>query len=640
MTTVLITVLTHPIFAQEPFVTFIEYTEGGTSIELPKIQFQHDVDINSYIDVRFHPNTLALDDSNILSSPESIRLRQELDDLNKLLTKARDELNEYVRSIGSLRVQLLKGADAEVEARFRKKLKGHGLLIEKLLDVLEPIEEGRLLEQALSTSDPAYADVLSLLAEHIKNVQQELHAETSLLIQNNELTFNVWCIHTSGGKEPTAIHLNNYDNLRAGSFHIVDKDTFARTEDEDRHLKESVRFHEDLRKLIKDIGNKQSEIRQVFRELRDQFFSDLKGFENLFGTQELQSLLDEIDVEINKSPASTKIEALRTDLTKLRTELKEFFNLKEQNASLVEELSRRRDPNPLVLFELLSERMNRFEELKNKLSEIAKLDRINKIRQLVEDLEATLEEMPTSILPRLRKTINELVKEKSQIWIASFSNLKEILKKYESFSDYKDDFRGLAERKSFVTTISDEVPDPGDLMPEEIREVAFSEAPPTVINIPRTNRQENDIYNLYAQIYREGSPTLRREYSFRIKKYGMYSKWTGNLIFAKGEWQKSFQPATSVSWILHYRSRPKQRNGKIEGGGGILGNVLNLGFGLNSVVFSTGSSIEYGLGFTITFLSDILQIGYGINFQKENRRGYFFIGASLFDLLNQTRSEL
>jgi hypothetical protein len=57
-------------------------------------------------------------------------------------------------------------------------------------------------------------------------------------------------------------------------------------------------------------------------------------------------------------------------------------------------------------------------------------------------------------------------------------------------------------------------------------------------------------------------------------------------------------------------------------------------------VFSTGSEIEYGLGITFTLLNDILQIGYGINFQREDRRGYFFIGASLFDLLNRTRQDL
>lgn len=627
---VLITILIHPALAQEPLVRFIECTEGGKIIELSKIQFRYNVDINSYIDVRFHPVALAFDDSHILSLPESIRLRKELNDLNKLLAKALDELDGYVRSIDTLRIRLLEEADPEVEERFRKKLKEHGLLIEKLLDVLEPIDEGKLLELALSTRDPLYTDVVSLLADHINNVQEKLRAETSSLIQNNDITLNVWCIHSSKGKEPTAIHLNNYDNLEAGSFHIIDKVTFARTEEEDSHLKESVRFHEDLRRLIKDIGDKDSEIRQVFRELRDQFFSNLRDFENLFGTQDLQNLLDEIE-EIN---------ALKDVLKELRTALKEFFKLKDEHVLLFEEFSRQRDASPLFLFELLSERIVRFKELKDRLSDIAKPDRINRIRKLVEVTGTTLEEMAISIPPRLAEKLDEFVKEKSQAWIASFSNLEKILEKYDFFSDYIDAFKGLVERKSFITSISDEVSYIGDIMPKEIRDIAFSETPPTAIDIPRTNRQENDIYKLYVRIYRKSSSILSKEYSFRIKKYGTYSKWTGNLIFAKGEWQESFQPATSVSWILHHRSRPEERNGKIKGGGGVLGNVLNLGIGLNSVVFSTEGDIEFGLGIAVTLLNDILQVGYGINFQRDNRRGYFFIGASLFDILSQSRSKL
>lgn len=627
---VLITVLMHPILAQEPLVTFIENTEEGKIIELSKIQFRYSVDINSYIDVRFHPTALAFDDSHILSSPESHRLRKELNDLNKLLAKARDELDGYVRSIGKLRIRLLEEADPEVEERFRKKLKEHGTFILKLLDVLEPVIGEERLEQALGIPDPLYTDVVSLLVEHINNVQEKLHAETSSLIQNNELTLNVWCIHSSKGKEPAAIHLNNYDNLEAGSFQIIDKVTFARTEEEDSHLKESIRFHEDLRKLVKDIGDKDSEIRQVFRELRDQFFSNLSDFESLFGTQELRNLLDEVE----------KINALKDVLKDLRTELKEFFKLKDEHVLLFEEFSKQRDASPLLLFELLSERIDRFKELKNKLNDMAKPDRIKKIKELIEMVGTTHGEKVISVPLRQPEKLDEFIKQKSQAWIASFSNLKKILEKYDSFSDYLDAFKGLVGRKSFVTSISDEVSDIGDLMPEEIRDVAFSEASPTIIDISRTNRQENDIYNLYVRVYRESSSILSNEYSFRIKKYGTYSRWTGNLIFAKGEWQESFQPATSVSWILHHRSRPEERDGKSKGGGGVLGNVLNLGIGLNSVVFSTEGDIEFGLGIAITLLNDTLQIGYGINFQRESKRGYFFIGASLFDILNHTRSNL
>ncbi len=66
-----------------------------------------------------------------------------------------------------------------------------------------------------------------------------------------------------------------------------------------------------MRELIKDIGDKDSEIRQLIRELRDQLFSNLRDFGSLFGTQDLQNLLDEIEREINPLVESKEISALK-----------------------------------------------------------------------------------------------------------------------------------------------------------------------------------------------------------------------------------------------------------------------------------------------------------------------------------------
>lgn len=628
-----------PVSGQDSFVNFIEYTEEGKIKKLSEIQFRYDVDINSYIDVTFHPSAFVRMESGIPLSPGSIRLRKELEDLNNLLKIAREDLDDYVSDIDALRKRLLEKDDPLIEARFRQKLKERSTFILKLLDALEPVVGTARLEKALGISDPLYSDVVSLLAEHIDNVQKKLEAETSSLIDYSKHILRVWCIHSSQGKKPTAIHLNNYDNLEAGSLQIIDKVTLSLTEEEDRHLRESVRFHEDLRKLVVDIGDKDSELRQVFSDLTDQFFKDLRDFRDFFGTQTLQEFLDEIEKEIDLLDSSEKVDSLKDALSDLKEKLKEIVNLIQKHTSLVRNLLVER-PDPLTLVTLLSpELITEVDKTKKVLKEEAKLERINEISELIKNFRIVFKKVSTLLSKELYEKIDEFIEVESQTWIATFSNLDRVLSKYEIFSDYKKAFKGLLERGSFVATISDEVGDIGDLMPKDTLEVAMSKASPTVIDIPRTNRQESDIYNLYVRIYHKGSITLSKEYSFRIKKYGTYSRWTGNLIFAKGEWQNSFQPATSVSWILHHRSRPKEINGKFRGGRGVLGNVLNLGIGLNSVVFSTEGDIEYGLGIAVTSFNDILQVGYGINFQREGSRGYFFIGASLFDILNPTREK-
>jgi hypothetical protein len=636
MSTFLIAVLILPLFGQESFIAFIEYTEEGKDNPLLENKSRYDVDINSSIEVTFHPVALAFDDNYFLSSPKITQLREELSKIKELLAMARSDLPEYVQSIKSLRLKLVEEYSLELEERFRTMLKAHALLYEKVIEILRPYYEERLIE-ALGTSD--YDDEFSLLAEHINNIQKELYTEALSLIQNNELNLNVWCIHISKGKEPTAIHLSNYDYLEAGSFNIIDKVVIARTKEEDSYLRESIMFHEDLRKFIQDVGDKDSEIRQAFIELREQFFSDLKDFKNLFGSLDLQNLLYEIHEAIKQLVFREEIGALKETSEELLAELGNIFSLMKEHASLVEELYKQRDMSPYILFEMVSDRMSRFDELKNELNKAASSSQINNIKDLVVKFDVSMEGAVTFIPDDLHRKIDEFVKDKSQSWIKSFSNLKKILDKYSIFSFYKDAFEGLVQRVSFVKTIAEKVEPPKDLKPERIRDVALIEAPPTIIDIPRTNRQEGDIYSLYVRVYRKGSLMFGRDYSFRIKKYGTYSRWTGNLIFAKGDWQDSFQPATSISWILHHRSRPKEKNGEIKGGMGIFGNVLNLGIGLNSVVFSIEGDIEYGLGIAVTFLNDILQVGYGINFQREGRRGYFFIGASLFDLLNPTREK-
>lgn len=630
----LMAVLILPLFGQESFITFVECTEEGRDNPLLENKSRYDVDINSSVEVTFHPIALTFDDSYFLSSPKIKRLREELSKLTELLAVARSDIPEYVRSINSLRMQLVEEYSFEVEERFRTMLKAHAFLYEKVIDILRPSYEERLIE-VLSTPD--YDDEFSLLAEHINNIQKESYVEALSLIENNELTLNVWCIHASKGKKPTAIHLSNYDYLEAGSLNIMPKVIVARTKEEDSYLRESIMFHEDLRKFLKDLSDEDSEIHQTFRQLRKQFFSDLKDFEDLFGSRDLQNLLYEINEAIKQLIFRKEIGALKDTSEELLGELEDIFSLMNEHSLLVEGLFKQKDVDPIIVYDMLSDRMSRFDDLKGELSEAASSIQIERIKDLVVQFDSSKEEAVAFLPDDLLRRIDEFVKDKSQSWITSFSNIKKILDKYSIFSFYKSAFEGLAQRASFVKTIPEEVEPPKDHKPERIRDVALEEALPTVIDIPRTNRQENDIYNLYVRVYRKGAIMYGNDCTFRIKKYGFYSKWTGNLIFAKGEWQNSFQPATSVSWILHHRSRPKEKKGNIKGGGGILGNVINLGIGLNSVVFSTDGEIEYGMGIAITFLNDILQVGYGMNFQKEGRRGYFFIGASLFDLLKPTR---
>lgn len=613
------------INAQESFITLVEVTDSGNRQAIPQEFIQHHVDINSFIAVNFLPDKFALDDSPILNSAESKTLKTELKRLHEILIQVK-KLPRLVKDLADLRIRLLQTGSPDVEDEFRQKLGNHGKIIEEVIAYLRVVNRDGLTRALFSSnSDSALA---SLLSEQINSLERQLETETMQLIRNDSLTIRAWCIQESRGKEPTAIHLENYDDLPGGSLQLIDKVSLARSEDEERHLQESLEFHDDLRNFIKDMSNGESEIRQTLKELRESLFSDLEDFASLFGTDVIEDLLNGLEEAIRNSPAGNELQQLQSEVTKLRTDLQVFFDLRQRHAEIVNDIKSASSSEPLAFLSTIKQHLADIQTLQDDLNDITDASRINRIKNDSEALIGTLRTRLESFPQNLQLQIKEFMDQKAQAWVKRFQNVDEILGKYAAL---KQGFGETISSFTFVSTVNDNIDDPGALIPEEIRNVSLAEAKPTKIAISSTNRQENDVYKFNAQVLRRGSLISSADYTFKIKTYGWYNKWIGSLVFVKGDWQNSFQPATSASWILHHRSRPESMNSE---GAGILGNVINLGIGLNSVVFSTDGNIEFGLGGSLTMLNDIVQIGGGINFQQEEP--YFLIGASFFDIIKQT----
>jgi hypothetical protein len=421
----------------------------------------------------------------------------------------------------------------------------------------------------------------SLMAEQINKLEAQLQAETRRLIHNDSLTIRAWCIHNSKGQKPAAIHLENYDDLPAGSLRLIDKLSLARSEEEEAHLQKSLEFHDNLRMFINDMSNGESEIRQTISELKNSLFTDLDDFGQLFGTNTLQEFLSDMDSTIRSSQASAEISQLRSDLVNLQGNLREFFDLKAKHASIVEKIKSMSHPDPLALLTLIQQNLNELLQLRQQLESLASLKRITQIKNSLELLKNNLETQLETFGQNTQFVIQDFVEVKAVAWVERFENIDTLLKRYDALQAV---FAELSKSFSFISTINKKVADPDTLIPEEIRDVSLSKAKPTKIPISSTNRQEKDIYNFNVQVLRKGSEVHRNNYSFQIRTYGWYDTWLGSLVFVKGNWLKSFQPATAASWVLHYRNRPGDDG---SAGSGILGNFVNLGFGLSSVVFST-----------------------------------------------------
>ncbi len=173
--------------------------------------------------------------------------------------------------------------------------------------------------------------------------------------------------------------------------------------------------------------------------------------------------------------------------------------------------------------------------------------------------------------------------------------------------------------KYSITTVSDKVEDTSLIDIDKIKEVPLSELKSTSIDILRTERKENDIFKLYLRLERRGAIISDQQYSFKVQNYGIYNKWVGDLVFAKGNWQEKFQPVTAASWVIHYN--PRSHSNRTQNLGVEALKLLNPGLGLNSVMFMNDGNVEYGIGVTLTLFDDILQVGYGYNLFKNNTEG-------------------
>ncbi len=621
------------IGAEESFVTFTEYTQEGRTINLMEGKFMYYVDINSMIHVKFFPEKLGFD-SDIIATPESKKLRAEVLALKTLLVEGRDELSDYVEQMGNLRESLLKDPTPEKEQEFRSKLKGRGSFILNLLDTLEKVFTEEQLGQALSTPDPTYNDLLKLLAEHLDKTQENLSAETQDIIQKNELSLSVWCIQRSKSQHSAAIHLRNYDSLEMGSEHEVKKITFGMSQAEMTHLDENYGLYQDIQDLAEDIQNKDSELRKIIGSLKTQLVSELKELEGLFGSKDIEQILDELTAKLAKLPADDKFKELEGVLVGLKDKFLKLSVLRDDYEDLIREILTISEVDSTTQIRNILSKLDTLSKLMSDIRKAVENDLYGSVVHSIQEVKELSEELEKELPIEISNKIAGFLNTTAQSWTKSLAELEQILAKNNYYSDYKSAFQGLIERISFVSAVGDRA-NSEQLKPQQTREVNLANAPPTVIDIPATRRQEDDIYTLYVQITGQGSPVIRREFSFVVKRYGVFNNWANNFVFVKGGWQEAFQPAFAVSWILHYGNRPND-SGKWRIADYLYNDVLNPGVGLSSVMISREDKVEYGLGVALTLFSDNVEIGYGMNFGKLEQEGryYFYVGAALFDWLN------
>lgn len=634
----LVYLIASPILAVDSFVIFEEVTEDGVMIPLASDQSYYNVDINSHINVRFIPNLLVPKD-RVIDSPKSKQLRAELMNLTQLVQEAEQHLIGYLKDLEEIYPKLMERDNPELRARYLQVLQAHGQLIMNILDHLEPVVGLGALNQALMTSDPTYPNLLNLLSERIHIVQKQLQKEVSLIMGQSQLSLRVWCIHKASKKNPTAIHLRNYDDLQRGRFQMVDKATFRMSEEEKQHVLTNAQLYQKLQVALQNIGKQGGAIKQIADELQTKLVVDLKKIRDTvqFQKEEFESHLHQVALEIKQEfyhlPSSSELKQLQHEFDQLFLKVNGIVKLEKNFTRGVNELILTiKEDNILLQAEQFLDQLGQVKELAQQLLSQFKTTELTNLKELISKIQLAVEVEERTFSKNVLEKIQKFSEFLKKDWVPQLAIQGEQLTTL-NLAGYVVIFQGLAERLSFVKNLPELSLPEEELVPKEIRDVALNDAPPTTIDIPWTQRGANDLYLFNVQVRSQNALIYDQQYTFRVTEYGLSSKWITNLAFMKEYRSVSYRPVTAVSWIMHYQRRGE--GDELVKQNEIL-KVINPGVGITSIVYSGETQFEYGFGLSITLLDDLVQVGYGLKLldSQEGRKDFFFVGTSLFNLIS------
>ena len=612
------------------FVTLQEITEDSGIKPLDSLKAHFLVDINSTVEIKFNPfailtvEELSNSDKTATLSSEIEYLKSALDiarvmpDLSMKITKNYQELHAKTN-------QLSQEKRSSEEIEFRKLLNQHADMDSLLFDALAKSGASQTSQDSIDSlwGMKYYEGLANLLVERIQITQQRIEKFKKASSENDSLFLKVWCIQNSSKREPAQIHLNNYDNLPTGGDHLVEKVTLNRTPAEEEDLQRSTRFYAGLIRFSEDMQKKDSELRKTLDELLEQAKSDIKDLRGLFKTDELLNVLDECRAELEKLPDNSEVSKLISDVKALRTDLAALSDLKKMRDDLIKTLEPGQG-NPLTLFILIQEKFGEISDIETGIKNLITEKRITGIEAAINNTVGSLEKILDKHANEKLADIKSNVDTKYKSWQKQITELQSNIQIFQTIYE-------MAKTLTFTEKTVEGLSKIDLTSKISTIDSPLKTAPPTALDLTRTNREEKDSYDLHIQAYRKNGltqiPVYNADYTFRAMKMGWYNKWTGGLQFALMDKTTDLIPATSVMWTLHHRN---------DDGISMLSNVVDFGFGISSCIMSKEGNIEYGAGATLTFFSDILQAGYGFNIQQN--KGYYFFGVALLDLLQASHA--
>ncbi|MFA5790579.1 MAG: hypothetical protein WC976_05935 [Caldisericia bacterium] len=637
------------------------------------------VDINSTIHVNL--SSAVLNSSQFMFESAPIDVTTEIQ--SKGIKGLIDGMNVWTRGLAQGWEEAQKLTDtpkgtAEYKRLIKRTNDNYNIFYngyEQYEKALREMPEGKERADALRSAINAALDqgpialprVLQLFNAEIEWLNAQIKEITRQALENGNtlgIKMNA-CFIQKGQNIP--MHLPGYDNYVSGIPEPYEKLRFEPNEQDKKALSEINAKTSELADNLREVKSLQEGLKIFGKQVLGENYIKLENATNEL-TNSITALRS-IDWEAKKKQVEAESQI---DLSNLKTEVANEYQeiistltyLVGTCNDLTTNLDKLSSPINLVQsnlesIKILRQQNNAAEALivllnlasQNKTVFIKALDTVSEIKVSLDSVSTLKNELKVK-----ENTLPETLKIKAAI-IIDKTTKPEILQIVKSVNDFKDAINSLLQANDDVPSeIRAQLKGASGIDLSDVASVnliPLNSAGETMINIQEAKgREENDRIRLHAVIYKmkkvpgengfitDGNPLDEYDAYFELTKYGWYTSPGGGVVFisrvkdAPGVTPIRGQSSPAATWMLHYRSWPKNTNddGFSEG---IMG-VLKPGFGFHTSTlhFDSAKGIEVGTGFTFTLLNDLIQCGYGWNINATENKDYWYIGFGILKFGN------
>jgi len=496
---------------------------------------------------------------------------------------------------------------------------------------------------------PRFQKLQEFLGREIAAIEAS-HRKLELALRTRQRSLAMEAFLTSQGKQPAAIHLDGYDAIKAESLVRRDPLGLDLSPDERKRLEAQIKATEELAATLERVRRGEVELNEALRKLAGEMAPQI-------GTllSKAEDLYKHLGPDALKTRAPKTEELFRKFLAAVEKRNKEFFerkkvDLQREKNKLVAELPR----EALQFQKALQDWKANGAPLKNdwesatpgKATPETMLALINATVDAAKSFEELRKKLPAiaqDIEARVSIVVESYLKELREEEKAALLNSEEAVDLKADLEGYAADFRQAAALVVDVSAVLGRLQHPvADLPgPSSVTlDVPLDKIKDTFINLEQTPRLVGDLVTVRATLKageREVDTSLA---TFRVERFGYYAELSPAVVLVKPRHiagaDTGFRFAPTLSWMHHWAPRPED-----PGKSASVFRALDPALGIHSAFtnFSSptsNSSVQIGLGATLSFWKNRLQFGAGRNLMAKSSdegRIYYFIGSDLIGLL-------